>query len=42
MSNLRIIQTLDKLALALTEHKHRWTQEERKLYEQAIAQLKKS
>lgn len=31
-----VIGALDKLALALTEHHHQWTAEERKLYEKAI------
>lgn len=31
------LQALDALALALAEHHHVWTDEERTLYEQAIA-----
>jgi len=31
-----IIRALDKLALALTDHNHQWTNEERRLYEKAI------
>ena len=34
-----IIKALDKLALALAEHNHQWTDRERKLYEKAIAIL---
>jgi len=34
-----IIEALNKLALALTDHKHQWTAEERRLYERAIAIL---
>ena len=32
-------KALDALALALAEHKHVWTDEERSTYEQAIALL---
>lgn len=35
----KIINALDKLALALAVHKHSWTTEERELYEKAIAIL---
>lgn len=31
-----ITQALDMLALKLTDYKHRWTKQERKLYESAI------
>jgi hypothetical protein len=34
-----IIRALDKLALALTDHEHQWTDEERRLYERAMAIL---
>jgi hypothetical protein len=34
-----IIRALDKLALALTDHNHQWSNEERKLYERARAIL---
>ena len=37
--NQVIIRALDALALALTNHKHQWTEWERKLYEKAIAIL---
>jgi len=30
-----IIRALDKLALALTDHNHQWTDDERGLYEEA-------
>ena len=36
-----IIKALDKLALALTAHHHQWTGAERRLYEKAIAILRK-
>ena len=35
-----VIEALDKLALALTDHEHQWTNEERKLYERAISILR--
>ena len=34
-----IIRALDILALALADHHHQWTDEERRLYEEAIAML---
>ena len=34
-----IIKALDKLGLALVEHNHKWTAEERRLYERAILLL---
>ena len=34
-----IIKTLDKLGLALVGHDHKWTVEERELYERAILLL---
>jgi len=34
-----IVKALDKLALALSDHEHQWTTEERSLYEKAIASL---
>jgi hypothetical protein len=34
-----IIQALDALALALTEHVHEWSARERGLYEQSISSL---
>jgi len=39
MNEQIIIDALDKLALALTDHKHQWTSEERRLYERAMAIL---
>lgn len=30
-----VIQALDALALALVDHKHQWTDKERRLYERA-------
>lgn len=34
-----IIEALNVLALALTDHEHQWTAKERGLYEKAIAIL---
>ncbi len=34
-----VIKTLDILALALANQGHQWTEEERRLYERAIALL---
>lgn len=34
-----IVDALDALALALTEHGHQWTDHERSLYEEAIRRL---
>ena len=34
-----IIETLDKLGLALVEHEHKWTIEERELYDKSILLL---
>ena len=34
-----IIEALNVLALALTDHSHQWTAKERELYEKAIAIL---
>jgi hypothetical protein len=34
-----IIRALDKLSLALAVHNHQWTDEERRLYERAMALL---
>jgi hypothetical protein len=34
-----IVKALNALALALTDHSHQWTNEERHLYEKAIAIL---
>lgn len=34
---ITVLNALDKLALALTEHKHQWTSEERSLYEEATS-----
>jgi len=31
-----IVKALNILAVALTDHEHQWTNEERKLYEKAI------
>ena len=36
-----IVNALDALALALTNHDHQWTDEERSLYEKAISILTK-
>jgi hypothetical protein len=38
----KLLGTIDRLALALAKHYHKWTQEERELYEQAIAWLQKN
>ena len=35
-----ILDALDSLGLALVEHGHVWTDEERKLYEDAVRMLK--
>src|SRR4029077_20109254 len=37
-----ILEALDALALALTEHEHQWTYEQRSLYEQAVSQCEDS
>jgi hypothetical protein len=37
-----ILKALDALALALTEHHHQWTYEQRSLYEQAVKQCETS
>ncbi len=34
-----VIEALDKLGLALAEHEHQWTVEERGLYERSISLL---
>jgi hypothetical protein len=34
-----IIDALNKLAIALADHKHQWTNEERRLYERALKLL---
>ena len=34
-----ITKTLDRLGIALADHNHQWTDEERGLYEEAIAIL---
>jgi len=34
-----IVEALDKLGLALAEHNHKWTVEERELYEKSISLL---
>jgi hypothetical protein len=34
-----ITKALDKLGIALADHNHQWTAEERRLYERAIAIL---
>jgi len=34
-----IIRAIDKLGLALAEHNHQWTVEERELYEKSISLL---
>jgi len=38
--NKELIEALDALALALTDHNHQWTNKERKLYEKAILILR--
>jgi hypothetical protein len=35
------LKALDMLALALTTHNHTWTDEERRLYEEAVKELKR-
>lgn len=41
-ANTKLIQdALDVLALALTDHNHRWSVKERKLYERATKEVKK-
>lgn len=35
-----ILRALDVLGLALVEHEHQWTDEERNLYETAVEYLK--
>ncbi len=35
-----VVKALDALALALTNHNHEWTNNERKLYEKAIKAIK--
>lgn len=35
----RILDALDMLAIALTEYNHQWTEEQHRLYEQAVAIL---
>lgn len=35
----KVVEALDSLALALVEHNHTWTNEERKAYEDAIKTL---
>lgn len=34
-----IKEALDKLALALVDHNHQWTDDERKLYDEAMRML---
>lgn len=34
-----ILSCLDSLAIALTEHEHQWTAEQRKAYEESVAVL---
>ncbi len=36
----RVLDALDALALALAEHDHQWTIDERRMYEQAVAYLR--
>jgi hypothetical protein len=40
MNREMILKSLDELALALVQHNHVWTKEERKLYESAVKILK--
>ncbi|MFA5239794.1 MAG: hypothetical protein WC476_08840 [Phycisphaerae bacterium] len=40
MNNQLILNALDAMGLALTNHDHIWTSEERKLYEKAIKELR--
>lgn len=39
MINKVILEALDTLALALTEHDHQWTHKERSLYSRAVRSL---
>jgi hypothetical protein len=42
-NNRKIILTaLDAIAIALSDHKHKWTTEQRRLYERAVSMLKKT
>lgn len=36
----KILSALDALAIALSEYKHKWTKEQRRLYEKAVPMLK--
>lgn len=36
-----ILKALDVLGLALVDHNHQWTPEERQLYEKAVVEAKK-
>jgi hypothetical protein len=36
-----IINALDAMGLALTDHNHQWTEEDRSIYEKAIKELEK-
>ncbi|MCC6789340.1 MAG: hypothetical protein IT547_16025 [Hyphomonadaceae bacterium] len=40
--NAEAIEALDALALALAEHDHCWTEQERQQYERAIAALSRT
>jgi hypothetical protein len=39
MNKATIVKALNALALALTDHNHQWTKEERRLYERAMSLL---
>jgi len=41
MDKQLIIKALNKLALALTDYNHQWTNEERNLYEKAMVLLRR-
>lgn len=36
----KVLKALDTLALALADHGHTWTNEQRRAYEQAVAAIK--
>jgi hypothetical protein len=40
--NAILLEALDTLGLALAEHNHYWTPDERSLYEEAVAELEAS
>lgn len=37
----KILDALDMLAIALTEYNHQWTEEQHRLYDQAVAILER-